>query len=204
MYPIQRFFFVLAAVIAVQFVQCGGGNEGEVSRCEGDFPADRIVYADDVASDEAAPRVWDKLCEATPRAGAADLVSPASGAVVPRSELELVWDQTLARAPAAGGPARAVASAPAQLPLPWLGVQRAAAHLPPVTGWVYLVELRPPAGASLWIFTVERSWRPDLVRQAEMPLGTWTVRITSAWLDRNVVVEGPWQGAEHTFELVEG
>lgn len=203
---ITRKLSVLAlAVLAVQLVRCGddtGGGES-ASHCEGALPTS-VVYAG-AASDEAIERVWDRRCDAEAIDGAATLVSPAEGEAVPATRAPtLRWEQALAAAPVRTQ-TRQGGTGPS-FPTISFGVQPAWAHLPPVTGWVYLVELRPASGGeSAWLFTDQLSWTPDAVMWGRLlGAGTLTVRITSAYLNQNVVDEGPWLGQERSFRIGEG
>lgn len=205
---VLRSLAVLAAFLSVHLVHCGGGGEEDVSTCGGKVPQDCdgshiqgcVIYGDSIASDEAIVRVWDRICRASALEGAAAFVSPAGGAQVALGELELVWEQTLALAPPSGDVPARPRGTPG--PIVTFGLAEAWAHLPPVTGWTYLIELRPEEGDSLWIYTVESRWKPDAVVRSHLAPGTWTASITSAYLNRNVVEEGPWLGGSITFELV--
>jgi hypothetical protein len=196
-------FSVLAfCVLAVQLVRCGGEPDEGVGNV---VLPERIVY-DGKASDEAIERVWDKRDEWQAVAGAPVLVSPSGGAVVPAGEAPtLRWEQELTLAPPAPREAP-LHRGNRQFPQPIsIGVQPAWAHLPPVFGWVYLVELRPASGETLWLFSDQLRWSPDPVSwQHLVKGGEITVRITSAYLNANVVEEGPWLGEERTFRIGEG
>jgi len=209
MHRATRLAAALLAFLAVQTIQCGSDDTDPADgagRCGGAVPA--ILYPDEqagddagpVASDEALERVWDRRCRAERIAGAAAITSPAQGSTVSRAEFSLAWEQTIAAAPARS-PAPA-AKGPA-LPRLSFGIREAAAHLPPVTGWVYLVEVRQVDRPSIWVFTTRHEWRPDPVARAGLGTGPVTVQITSAYLRNNVVEEGPWLGEERSFEVVE-
>ena len=194
-----KLFVPALVVLAVQLVRCGAADEGSAGACEGGLPAS-VVY-DGAASDEAIERVWDRLCDARTLADAASLTSPAEGAVVSSTSAPtLRWAQQLSLAPARALPRQRTSGF--SLPSISFGVQPAWAHLPPVTGWVYLLELRPASGDSLWVFTDQLQWTPDPVSWRRIASGgEITVRITSAYLNQNVVEEGPWQGEARAFRI---
>lgn len=197
-----KFSVVALCLVAVQLVRCGGGSDDGQGKV---VLPDRIVY-DGKASDEAIERVWDKRSEWQTIPGAPILVSPAAGELVPADTApSLRWEQELALLPPAPAAQPERRAAGLQLPHVSFGVQPAWAHLPPVFGWVYLVELRPASGETLWLFTDQLRWRPDPVSWQHLVAGgEITVRITSAYLNANVVEEGPWLGEERTFRIGEG
>ena len=210
MHAATRLAAAFLAFLAVQTIHCGDDSDDpdDGERCGG--AVQTILYPDEtssdgssgpIASDEALERVWDRRCRAESLPGAASLTSPAAGATVSRADLALRWDQTIAAAPVR---APAAPAAPAfELPGISFGIREAAAHLPPVTGWVYLIELRQGEGESIWVFTTRHEWRPDPVTRAMIADGPVEVRITSAYLRNNVVEEGPWLGEPRSFEVVE-
>ncbi|WP_373048676.1 hypothetical protein [Vulgatibacter sp.] len=198
---LTRISLVACSLLAVQLVRCGGSDatENQGLRCEGALPA--VVYDGD-ASDEAIERVWDKRCTAEAVAGAATLSEPAAGAVVGSSvPATLRWEQAIAALP--GGATRLQAPA-GVMPQLAFGLPLAWAHLPPVTGWVYLVEMKLADGSSLWLFTTERSWQPDPIAWRRLVgSGEVSVEITSTYLNQNVIEEGPWLGERRTFSIGE-
>lgn len=168
---------VAASLAAAFFLQCdGGGDEPEGARCEGAIPSG-VVYPDENrASDEALERVWEARCRASSAKGFV-LSSPEDGAVVPAgAPVEIRWEVS--------------SSGSAFLGLR-LGIARAHAHLPPITGDVYLVELAPVTGGEpLYVFTADTSWTPgdaEWSRLAEMK----EIRVTvwSAHLEKGVIFE---------------
>ncbi|WP_169788720.1 hypothetical protein [Vulgatibacter incomptus] len=184
-----------AAAIAATFIQCGSEKGSpETGRCEGAVP-DRVVYPDERrASDEALERVWVDRCDAsTDPAQAYVLISPADAATVPADQpVELRWGRALASAAPAGIGRPARLDAPAfGWPSISFGIPKAAAHIPPITGWVYLVELRPAAGGDpLYVFTADESWLPDEAEWAELrAMGSIDVTIWTAYLDKNVIYD---------------
>lgn len=199
-----RISILAVSLVAVNGIRCGSDDTGEGGSglCEGALPDEAdVVYAGN-ASDEAIERLWDKRCHASSDAGLApELASPVDGASVPaETPVELEWEGGVALAPvprihtAPGGGSRFQLSF--GLPVAW-------AHLPPITGWVYLVELRG-AGGSLWLFTTERSWTPDPVAWNRMvSMGRIEVRITSAYLNQNVVEEGPYASGQASVFTIE-
>jgi len=194
------------ALVAATFVRCGSGGkddtEGKV--CEGALPDERrIVYGGD-ASDEAIERVWDKRCEAKEDPDwAPRIASPALDEEVSVDQpFTLSWDQ---RTTLRLSPGEAPVPGPTT---PWIsfGFAEAYAHLPPVTDWVQLFELRPENGEPLWVFTTERSWTPDAVvwREIKEWRGRVEVRALAAYLRKNVVDEGPYVPTSvHSFRMVE-
>ena len=187
-------------LVAAFFVRCGE-DDGETAGLCGDARLPPVIY-DGVASDEAIERVWDKRCLAKEHAGAAALASPEEGSAVPAGKAPMMrWAQEIAAAPQ---PARPGERRDGGFVLPSLsfGIEEARAHLPPVTGWVYLIEMIPSSGETVWLFTSLESWRPDPVSWRRLSgAETITVRITSAYLNQNVVEDGPWLGPERSFRL---
>lgn len=191
--PITTVAVTLAAAF---FLQCdGGGGEQEDTRvCEGAIPSG-VVYPDQKrASDEALERVWEVRCRASNAKGFA-LSSPEPGAAVPAaSPVEIRWE--------------AVSGGSAFLGLR-LGIARAHAHLPPVTGDVFLVELAPAAGGSpLYVFTADTSWTPGAEEWARL-VGMREVRVTiwSAHLEKGVILDpadGPFVSPRVGHFTIEG
>lgn len=156
-------------------------------------------------SDEAFKAIVDAYADAavgsasavTITAPAADTKFPASGAAP-----TFAWTSPLALAPLRPQ-ALAVAPAP-ERDTSWLAavgdffVGTAHAHLPPVTGDVYFIELKT-AGATCPIaraLTTSESWTPDAANweaiKAEVGVPIEIV-ITSVYLSENRITEGPYR-----------
>lgn len=184
MSPYTRVVVVLVAVLALQLVRCGDEHEPPA-----DLPD--VVY-EGTASDEALEAVWPRLGEAE-----ADddfrLLAPEED--VPASPSpEIRWSGEEASLPP--GPALE------RWPLP-LGPRVAAAHLPPVTGMVYLVELE--GAGTVRVFTDRTSFTPGESDWARLHGGgarTVEVRLYRAYLVQNAVTEGPFRGADGSFRVL--
>lgn len=161
-----------------------GGAGGEVALPE-------VIY-DGRASDEALARVWDRLATAEPDAAKAPtMIVPANGATVPAAPpSDLAWELAIASAlpaPAAAPPASRA------FPRLALGPAVAHAHLPPVTGFVYLAEITPHGGSVIRLFTTNLRWTPDATTWAAIVAGGGaSIRIWDTYLNENVVEEGPY------------
>ncbi len=211
--PLARTIAVLGVAAAASFLQCGEGESRSDSGCdEGPFPHSSTIYPDERrASDEALDRVWSDRCRATVEAGRSyALASPAHDEVVsPDEPVEFRWERAAlaasivpagadAIAPAASSPMRALAAwgsgstSSSGRGLLYLGIATASAHMPPVTGEVYLVEFRPlGAGPPLYVFTADESWIPDAEAWETLrAMGKVDVMIWTAYLEDNVIFAG--------------
>jgi len=169
------------------------------------------------ATDEAWIEMIDTYDSATtPSACAAPTVTtPAEGEVLAGTRLE--WDPgclAMAPAPAPAGPPTRLAvragCARDGLLARWadavadLVSTRAEAHLPPITGPVYYVEIPVPGDrCGALALTTDQFWEMDadtvsLLRGA----GTLSITITGAYLTENNVTEGPYRAATpRTFSV---
>lgn len=207
---------ILVAMIAVNLVRCDG-NDGEPDSrglCSDPFPSEASISYDEAsgASDEALERLWDKLCLAdTSAALAPSIIFPGDGAVLSADEpFEIAWESGIASVVPA--PVPAGTSQGRSLPSFGisLGLSVAHAHLPPVTGVVHLIELRPSSGESLWAFVKReredrKAWTPDAafwekIKALEGPIELY---VSSAHLRENVVDEGPYTSARAVVVRIE-
>lgn len=184
MSPYSRAAVVLAAVLALQLVRCGDDHGHH-------HPANLpdVIY-EGTASDEALEVVWPRLPEAQAD-GDLRLLAPEDD--VPASPPpEIRWSGEEASLPPGIEP----------WPLPF-GPAVAAAHLPPVTGMVYLIELE--GADTLRIFTDRTSFTPGEADWARLHGGgarTIEVRLYRAYLEKNAVTEGPFRGADGTIRVL--
>lgn len=171
--------------VAAYFVQCGGDETNNT-----DLPP--VVYGGS-ASDEAFERVWPKIATAESSvSSSAKITGPANGTAVPAASAQKIsWMIGLARREATGG-GRAFASESAL----YFGSALAEAHLPPVTGDVFMLEFRTSANEAepLRVFTTDSEWFPDPVswdrlKAAGAPI---SLKIYNAYVNKNVVEEGPF------------
>jgi hypothetical protein len=131
------------------------------------------------------------------------VVYPRLAGATVQQTLQLVTP-TSAEAPVAAAPpptftwgAQASRSAPPRFPgsvwpLPF-GPAVAAAHMPPVTGTVVLLEIT--GARTVRVFTDEDSWTPTNEDWQQITGGAArevSVRLYSAYLNENVVTEGPF------------
>ena len=186
---------ILAAFAAAFLLHCSAdeGSPG-TSSCDEAVPAG-VVYPDEHrASDEALERVWEARCRAS-RAKGWVLAAPEDGAAVPAAApVEIRWE--------------AATSTTSFLGLRF-GVERALAHVPPITGDVHLIELAPAGGgAPLYVFTADTSWTPGdaewsrLVAMKEIAVTIW-----SAHLEKGVILDpsdGPFVSPRVGHFSVEG
>lgn len=192
--------------------------------CDHDHDEEPIVDAcgEPAYGGDTSDEAWMAVVDAYDRAeiGTADAVtitSPAPATVVPATgpAPSFAWTSPLAAAPILP---RALALAPisgASEGSWWLDaldalggffVGRAHAHLPPVTGDVYYVELRISGReCAVRAFTTEQSWTPDAQDWATLKANVGVpieLVITSAYLSENRVTEGPFRPATAlTFEV---
>lgn len=77
---------------------------------------------------------------------------------------------------------------------PW-GEAIARAHLPPITGPVFLLKFQGAAGEPLYVLTTEPSFTPEAAVWAKLAAlgGAITVEMTGAYLRNNVLEEGPYR-----------
>jgi hypothetical protein len=170
-----------------------------------------------VATDEAWIEMIDTYDSATAPStcAAPDVTTPAEGAVLAGTRIEWSSD-CLAMAPAAAPgatPARLAVRAGCSrdgLLARWadaladLVSARADAHLPPITGPIYYVEIPVPGDrCGALALTTDEFWELDadtlaLLRGA----GTLSITITGAYLTENNVTEGPYRAATpRTFSV---
>ena len=172
-----------------------------------------MIYQGD-ASDEALERVWDKVPEAE-GSFEVQLSYPDDGQEIPAGPAPLfTWENTSASLPGgvprrvplpAGGELAPRATPPTTFEVPSLGFAEALAHLPPVTGWVYLVEFRASSTETdpLRVFTTETSWEPGVAEWSRLgsAAGAITVTLWSAYLNQNVIETGPLKSGSTTFTI---
>lgn len=179
---------------AAYFIQCGPEEETVA------LPP--VVYGGD-ASDEALERVWPKIATAESSATlSARISAPANGAALPAgSSPTFSWSLVSgAYVPGIRQPSPA-SEAPGSKALAFsFGSAIAEAHLPPVTGEVYLLEFITGAGEAnpLRVFTTDTSWTadPDSWNRLKAAGGSITLKIYNAYLNQNIVEEGPYASPE--------
>lgn len=182
---------------SVYALRCGGDDH----TAEG-LP--QVIYEGD-ASDEALERFWAKVPSATPSTtSGAVLSSPSNGAVLPAATPPtLRW--MLATASRLADPQETTYGSRRIAPARWLEIAPAHAHLPPVTGMVYLVELRTSAGeaAPSRLFTTNTEWTLDATTWSALKAAKKPVEVTiwNGYLNQNVVEEGPFVSAKTTFTI---
>lgn len=179
---LTRFSLLAVTFAAATFFQCDGSEkpdgDPDTSTCEGALPGG-VVYPDEKkASDEALVRVWEARCRApSDPSRAFVLAAPENGAVVPADvPVEIRWEK---------------AAAHGRL-LPFhFGVGRALAHMPPITGDVWLVELSPADGGdALHVFTGDTAWTPDDAQWSRLvEMREVRVKIWNAHLEKGVIFE---------------
>jgi hypothetical protein len=177
-----RLLLFLVVLAALQLVRCGS-DDGGAGGTGTQLPD--VVY-DGGASDEAWEVLYPRLVSATEKQ-TLQLVTP-TGTVEASPPPLFTWGAQASRsAPHVPGSA---------WPLP-LGPAVAVAHEPPVTGTVVLLEI---TGAStLRVFTDQGSWTPGEQDWQTITGGTAreiSVRLYSAYLNENVVTEGPFVSPE--------
>jgi hypothetical protein len=179
-----RFLVVGAVIVSVQLARCGDPTE--------ETPELPDVIYDGEASDEAWEVLWPRLADAEVKASL-QLVAP-SGTVEAAPPPTFTWGARASLSPRFPGRA---------WPLPFLAPPAALAHLPPVSGTVVVLEIR---GAELVrVFTTEGSWTPVAAEWQRITGGAArevSVRLYSAYLNANVVEEGPFVSpAPATFHV---
>lgn len=179
---------------AAYFIQCGP----EESTVE--LPP--VVYGGD-ASDEAFERVWPKIATAESSAMLSARISdPANGAALPAaSSPTFSWSLASGalNAPREAPDPDGFEGTPVRLTLSF-GSATAEAHLPPVTGEVYLLEFVTGAGDAnpLRVFTTDTSWTadPDSWNRLKAAGGSITIKLYNAYLNQNIIEEGPYASPE--------
>jgi hypothetical protein len=181
--------------LAAYFFQCGhdDGPDG--------LPP--VIYQG-TASDEALERFWDKLPGATESlASAAMITSPANGAELSVDPPPTITWQIPASSNGPDPRLRGFAKLASVEDPAWFGLAIARAHLPPVTGHVFLLELRTSAEEvdPLRVFTTELFWpiAADAWATLKATKRPVTVRLWNAYLNQNVVEEGPYTRPEATI-----
>ena len=188
-------FAVLAAFAAAFLFHCSAGDEAPaVSSCEEAVPTG-VVYPDDHrASDEAFVHVWEARCRASKAKGWV-LAAPEEGAAVPAAApVELRWELATSTAGFLGL---------------GFGVERALAHVPPITGDVHLIELAPAGGGTpLYVFTADTSWTPGVAEWSRLvAMKDIAVTIWSAHFEKGVILDpadGPFVSPRVGHFSVEG
>lgn len=158
------------------------------------------------ATDEAWRAMVDAKGAAQDSSRAVTLVSPEEGQTIAASDSapRFQWTSPLRASLERPGKARpspeARPRAERHSMLAWLGnllVPTAEAHLPPVTGDLYLVQVQVPGReCPVEVLTSELEWQLDE--------GTWatlreaagkdlTLQVTSAYLVQNRITEGPYR-----------
>lgn len=174
-------------ILAVQLVRCGD----DLPDHGAELP--EVIY-DGGASDEALEVVWPKLASA-PVAAELQLTAP-QGTIPAGPPPAFAWSAHASLVPEPRVPGSA-------WPLPF-GPAVAQAHLPPVTGTVVLLEIQ---GATMVrVFTDRSSWTPaqaDWDRITGGAAREITVRLYSAYLNENVLEEGPFRSASDAKFQVE-
>jgi hypothetical protein len=187
-------FTATAIACGAYFLQCGP-EEPTV-----ELPP--VIYGG-IASDEAFERVWPKIASAEVSTTlSAQLTAPMNGATIPAGTAPtFTW--TLAGAQKEAIRGGRVQTAQAFLSF---GSAPALAHLPPVTGNVYLLELTTTPGEAnpLRVFTNEMSWTadPDSWARMKAATGAITVKLYNAYVNANILEEGPYTRSEaSTFNV---
>jgi hypothetical protein len=184
-----------AALLAIGafFLQCSGEDEPV------DLP--EVVYDGD-ASDEALERVWPKIASAElSDTRAARITAPMNNQEISSSSPP-TFSWALATSERPASPSLGGGGAKLAQGVLYFGSAIAEAHLPPVTGEVYLVELDLSSHGStrepLRLFTTKLDWTPDaaswdLLKSAA---GAIRIKIYNAYLNKNVLEEGPFTREE--------
>lgn len=170
------------------------------ARCGHDHESDGVIYLGN-ASDEA----YLVLTDAEPRvmvdnAMAPVLSSPTEGQALPAATVPTFsWTAGFVavdprRLPGRQQPGRAPALPAA--PAPW-GESAAHAHLPPITGAIFLLTFKQSEGsaAPIVVLTTESGFTPTAEVWTKIKaLGSAvTLEMTGAYLRSNVIEEGPFR-----------
>jgi hypothetical protein len=167
-----------------------------VLRCGGDSDLPEVTY-DGGASDEAFERFWDKVetAEVSTTKGAA-LSSPVPDSEVPKgTPPKISWSiPGIATKLPVHGPSRSA---------PSLFFSVAEAHLPAVTGNVFLLELGASGVDPVRVFTTNVEWTVDAATWSKLIAGNGpiTIQIWNAYLNQNVVEEGPFTQGSKSVRL---
>ena len=183
-----------ACATALLFTSAGG--RGEAERGEPRYGG--------TATDEAWMTMVDARKKAVSAERAVDLASPAPGetyaadAPPPR----WTWTSPLASLERPASDSRLALAAPRakRSPLAWLGellLPTAEAHLPPYTGDIYWVRVTVPGRACpVDVLTSELEWQLDAATWSaigEARNQDISIEVTSAYLELNVLREGPYR-----------
>lgn len=174
---------VASAVLLTQAIQCSSGDESDLPDA---------IY-EGRASDEAYERLLDKLPAAQVSAMSAIVItSPANGSQLPSAPPPtLAWNLPTATLDEPRTGPRRFRDTPS-----WLAFRSAEAHLPPLTGNVFYLEIRSSSREedTIRVLTTETSWAIDdaswrKLRERKAPV---TIKAYNAYLNRNIVEEGPF------------
>jgi len=186
---------------------------GSLAGCPDDKPDDEDACGEPTYAGAATDEAWRVVLDAYDRAevGAADAVtitSPAPGEVFDKSAdaPQFTWTSPLDDDSAQRATPRVPALSLMDLAFD-IGIGEAHAHLPPISGDIYYVELAIPGRACpLTVLTTNLRYTLDadqwaLVKAASGPI---TMTITSAYLSENRITSdgGPFRpAAATTFEV---
>jgi len=182
-------------------IACVAALSLATSACDSSSECGEPLYVGK-ASDEA----WRALVDVKQRPAnssmAVNLVSPTEGELYATDAAPPRWEWT---SPLSASLDRPHSGAPAASPrssrsfTAWLGellVPTAHAHLPPFTGDIYWVEVSTAGGKCpvAQVLTPDLSWQLDANTWAQLGKSgqSFSVQVTSAYLQENRVTEGPY------------
>ncbi|MCC6994027.1 MAG: hypothetical protein IT370_05300 [Deltaproteobacteria bacterium] len=171
------------------------------ARCGHDHESDGVIYLG-AASDEA----YLVLTDAEPRVMVDDamapvLSSPTEGQALPAATVPTFsWTAGFVAVDPRRLPARRPGHAPRlpAAPAPW-GESAALAHLPPITGALFLLTFKAAEGnaAPIVVLTTESGFTPTAEVWTKLKAlgGAITLEMTGAYLRSNVIEEGPFRAS---------
>lgn len=188
---------ILGACLAANLVHCDNVEKRDSSLPE-------VVYGG-IASDEAFERLWPKIPTAEVSASkGAMIIAPAAGATLSGAlPSSFTWAAHASARPAARPQLAEMKVRDPRQTLSFsldgasidFGLGAAEAHLPPVSGNIFLLELSlPGSDAPIRILTTELSWTPDPTSWSRMRSagGPISARLYNAYLRDNILEEGPY------------
>jgi hypothetical protein len=171
------------------------------SACDSSSECAEPLYAAK-ATDEAWRALVDVKQRPANASQAVNLVSPTEGELYANDAAPPRWEWTSPLRASLDRPRPgALAASPrsSRSFSAWLGellVPTAHAHLPPFTGDIYWVEVSTPGGKCpvAQVLTSDLSWQLDANTWAELGKSgqSFSVQVTSAYLQENRVTEGPY------------
>jgi hypothetical protein len=181
---VSRWVLASAIFVLAQTIHCGD-----------DHGSGDAVLVD--ASDEAYTRVSERIGSAmVSMTSAAQMTSPMSGASVPSSPAP-TFSWSLPNAYRLPSPARPnMHASPAIV----FAFREALAHGAPTTGDVFLLEISTSASSTVKLFTTRTSWQIDDASWSKLKSGgsAATIKIYNAFVNNNVIEEGPFMPASPT------